>query len=137
MVSYEYRMIPQREARRNAGVADEMAREMNLRAMLGWEYVGSEMVTEKRRWLGALLGPKSRQFLVYRRAASTRVAVPAEHARAARETVEIVRTDARIARRSDLVADIRAGKRRIRPQPAQGTGDRDGSADMISALMAE
>ena len=84
MVSYEYRMIPQREARRNAGVADEMAREMNLRAMLGWEYVGSEMVTEKRRWLGALLGPKSRQFLVYRRAASTRVSVPAEHARAAR-----------------------------------------------------
>lgn len=118
MVTYEYRMIPREDSRRKDGMADDMTREMNLRAILGWEYVGTEIVAEKRRGVLSLLGRKPRQFLVYRRLASARVPVPADQARAVEDSVTVVQSNQREMRRSELVAEVKAGKRRIRPQSA-------------------
>ncbi len=118
MVTYEYRMILREDMRRKDGNADDLTREMNLRAIMGWEYVGTEVVAEKRRGLLALLGRRPRQFLVYRRLVSARIPVPASHARAVEESVTVVQSGPRETRRSDLVAEVKAGKRRIRPQSA-------------------
>lgn len=118
MAQYEYKLVPVTHGRRpdrsgEMGLSrDELSTELNLRALTGWEFVGSERIVErKRRWL-ILVDHREIPCLVFRREVSPRIEAPKEHVRA----LQTVATEVpvRRVRRAELVQAVRDGRRRIR-----------------------
>ncbi len=133
MTTYEYKLVPAGQPLRGRGKTAsrrefderEFAAQINIRALTGWEFVGSEQVVRTRRRLWLLRVTETQPVLVFRRAASPRVAIPREHERAlaAAEPAPAPGQGGRAARREDLIAAVRAGSRRVRIAPAGPAGD--------------
>jgi hypothetical protein len=131
MSLYEYRLVPANPYDLATGkavieptaVASALAHEMNMRAMLGWEFVGSEWVAAPApRWRRGK-ADAGRRFLVFRRANATRARpTAAQEAAVAGILAPPAAAAVRAASRTDLIEAVRAGKRRIHVR--QGPDDR-------------
>ena len=118
MAYFEYRLVPATTRRKpsRGGAAgptlSELATELNMRALTGWEFVGSEQIVERRRRLFFLVESHEVACLVFRREVSPRVEAPKDHARALREAATEV--PVRYSKKAELVQAVRDGHRRVR-----------------------
>ena len=127
---YEYKLVPApagaARADRGKGDAEDLPHALstviNLRALGGWDYAGSETVVEERRTFIFFKRTAPCTYLVFRRMASPLRTAAQEHDRAvaAATAAAAQREEAqRQQAREDLVASVRAGQRRVRVRPPE------------------
>ena len=119
MSGYKFTIVPAR-SRKGRGSADgaelspeALQAEIDARAMVGWEYVGREVLTERKRFLLFLVKVERQTYLIFRRPLNR---AGAQTAPAPRRLVRLqnpAEVAARRPREIDLIDRVKAGGRRI------------------------
>jgi hypothetical protein len=120
MAFYEYKLIPAATGKpaTQAIPIDSLTEEINLRAMTGWEFVGTEVVSRQRRKWIILKESEELCCMVFRREVNARVGTPRTQMQTLRARAEEIAV--RRPSRTDLVAAVRSGQRRIRVHAPAG-----------------
>lgn len=147
MSHFEYKVVPaptvgRRRQRRVDGLdkyASTISDVMTELGFDGWDFVGAEVLRERRRRFLILVCDVERTLMIFRRVAKPleRVAEPADSQSARPATEAPAPVAPRRVRRPDLVEAVANGARRIPvtgvERPATGTRPKGGDADTAPA----
>ena len=120
MSGYKFTIVPARGRKGRGGAdgadlsAEAMQAEIDARAMVGWEYVGREVLVERRRFLLFLMKVERQTYLIFRRPLNRQQAAGATGTpRRAMRLQDPAEVALRRPREMDLIERVKAGGRRI------------------------